>query len=96
MVDLDQPWLEITIDHHIESEDLETKLIFNIIGLACPKNMPECGHARDHGLHNEIVDLVLKFVDIAASHLEIFHDLFITTLVCFALTILVIVLLELT
>ena len=41
MVDLDEPWLKINVQHNIEPQDLKAKLVFNVVWLTAPVKMPK-------------------------------------------------------
>ena len=34
LIDFDERWLKLVIDHNVEAQDLEAHAIFNVIGLA--------------------------------------------------------------
>ena len=70
MVHLDEPRLQLLVEHYVEAKDLEAQLILKIVRLAGAVDLPECGLSRNHGLDDEIVDLSLQLFYIMSASLQ--------------------------
>lgn len=60
LVDLDEPRLQLAVQHHVEAQDLETKLVLYVLGLATPNEMPDVRLNHTNALQNYIVDVLLN------------------------------------
>ena len=47
MVDLDEPGLEVGVEHDVEPENLEAELVLDVFGLAGAVDVPHTGLTRD-------------------------------------------------
>ena len=64
MVDLNEPGLEIVVNHDIEAQYLKTQLVLNVFWLTRPKNVGHGWLPRDHGLDDQILNSSLERCDI--------------------------------
>ena len=46
------------VDHDVEAEDLETKTVFDVVGLARPVQVMDVRLGQAHRLHYDLIDLV--------------------------------------
>lgn len=65
LIYFDQPWLEIVVNHNVETQDLKTHGVVVVIWLARPVYVRHEWLSNDQGLHNDVLYLVHYLVGIS-------------------------------
>ena len=72
MIDLYKPWLEITVQHDVKAEYLETQTILDVIWLAASVYMPHCRLSGYERFYNNAFYLLFQFLNLLGSFLWTF------------------------
>lgn len=64
MVDLYQPWLQLVVQHDVESKNLKAHAVVDVIWLRCPVVVGHYGLRRAESLYNDPVYLLLDELNV--------------------------------
>lgn len=57
MIDLNQPWLQVLIDKHVETEDLEALRVLEVVWHRRAEGLVQLRLACEHCLHDQVLYL---------------------------------------
>ena len=58
LIDLDQPWFGFLIEEDVDAEDLEAKLVLEVLRLRRPLDVFDLFAARNYRLHRQLLELL--------------------------------------
>ena len=58
LIDLDQPRFGFLIEEDVDAEDLEAKLVLEVLRLRCPLDVSDLVTARNNRLHRQLLELL--------------------------------------
>ena len=58
LIDLDQPWFGFLIEEDVDAEDLEAKLVLEVLRLRCPLDVSDLVTARNNRFHRQLLELL--------------------------------------
>lgn len=84
MVDLDEPRLQVTVDHDVEAEDVEARLVLYVVWQACAMDLVNYRLTCYHGLHDQIINVLFEklFGFAAKPTCDVLKDAQIAALMC--------------
>ena len=94
LIDFDERWLELVIDHNVKAQDLEAHAIFNVIWLARAVQMEYMRLRQAQCFDNDLIDLILHLFhrQSAVVFCNLFENKLIRSLATYIVCILIIVL----